>query len=46
MEKVSKYKNTTCHMGEIIIGMSEEDFSWRSKGEGATYRERLQRHIP
>ena len=26
--------------------MSEEYFSWRSKGEGATYRECLQRHTP
>ena len=41
MANVQKSKTTTCHMGEICTGISSEDFSWRSTGEGTTYRECL-----
>ena len=41
MANVAKSKNSTCQPGAISTGMSEEDFSWRSKGEGVAYPERL-----
>ena len=46
MENVAKYNTTTFKTGEIITGMSEEDFSCRSKGEYDTYQEHLRQHIP
>ena len=46
MANVAKYKTMTCQPGAICTGMSEEDFNWRSTGEGDIYREHLQRRIP
>ena len=46
MDNVAKSKTMYFHPGEICTGMSEETFSGRSKGEEATYRERLWRRIP
>ena len=34
MDYVEKSKKMAYQSGEILTGMSEEDFSWRSKGEG------------
>ena len=38
MENVARFKTMTCQIGAIHTGMSEEDFSWRSKIEGALTR--------
>ena len=46
MNNVAKSKTMTCQPGYIYAGMSEEDFSRRSKGEWGTYRERLRWFIP
>ena len=46
MANVEKSKTVTFQPGEIHTGMSEEVLSWMIKGEGATYREHLQRRIP
>ena len=39
MDITKKYRKTTCHMGEIHTGMSEEDFNQNITGDGATYWE-------
>ena len=41
MDNVKKSKTMTCQPGAILIEISEEAFSRRSKGEGDTYWERL-----
>ena len=46
MANVEKSKTMTCHPGDIFAGMPEEAFSWRSKGDGDTYRDSLRRCIP
>ena len=46
MANVAKSKTMNYHKGEIYMGMLEEAFTQRIKGEGATYRERLIWHIP
>ena len=46
MENIAKYKTTTCQTGEIFTGMSEEEFGWRSTGEGVKHRECLRLRIP
>ena len=46
MANVAKYKTMTCQPGAIFTGMSEEAFNWRITGEGAMYRDHIQRHIP
>ena len=38
---VAKSNTMTFHPGEICTGMSEEEFSRRSKVERSTYQERL-----
>ena len=46
MENIEKSKTMTYQPGEIRMGMSDKDFSLRSKVEGGTYRERLRLCIP
>ena len=41
MANPAKSKTMTCQPGEICTWMSEETFSRRNKGDGATYQERL-----
>ena len=42
---ISKSKTMACHLGEIILGISEEVFGRRSTGKGETYWEWLRRKI-
>ena len=46
MANVEKYNTTTCQLRKIHTGVSDEAFSWKSKGEGFTYQECLQLHTP
>ena len=46
MDNIEKSNTMNCHLRAILTGMSEEAFSHRSTGEGATYREQLWRCIP
>ena len=41
MSNIAKSNTTTCHPGVILTWMSEEDFSWKITGDGATYQERF-----